>query len=35
VVRSEGTTVLVCTHDAQVLDVADRVLEIVDGRVSG
>jgi putative ABC transport system ATP-binding protein len=35
VVRSEGTSVLVSTHDAQVLDVADRVLEIVDGRVSG
>jgi putative ABC transport system ATP-binding protein len=33
VVRSEGVTVLVATHDAQLLSLADRVLELRDGRV--
>lgn len=34
VVRSEGVTALVATHDAQLLGLADRVLEISDGRIA-
>ncbi|MGW7417890.1 ABC transporter ATP-binding protein [Streptomyces sp. NPDC054863] len=34
VVRSEGVTVLVATHDAQLLGLADRVLELRDGRIT-
>ncbi len=33
VVRSEGVTALVATHDAQLLALADRVLELRDGRI--
>ncbi|MET9520206.1 ABC transporter ATP-binding protein [Streptomyces sp. NPDC002994] len=33
VVRSEGVTALVATHDAQLLDLADRVLELSDGHL--
>ncbi len=33
VVRSEGVTALVATHDAQLLDLADRVLELGDGHL--
>ncbi|MFC9248269.1 ABC transporter ATP-binding protein [Streptomyces sp. NPDC057136] len=33
VVRSEGVTVLVATHDAQLLGLADRVLELSDGHI--
>ncbi|MFH8473728.1 ABC transporter ATP-binding protein [Streptomyces sp. NPDC018000] len=33
VVRSEGVTALVATHDAQLLGLADRVLELSDGHV--
>ena len=33
VVRSEGVTALVATHDAQLLGLADRVLELRDGRI--
>ncbi|OAR23355.1 ABC transporter [Streptomyces sp. ERV7] len=33
VVRSEGVTALVATHDAQLLGLADRVLELSDGRI--
>ncbi|MFC7218343.1 ABC transporter ATP-binding protein [Streptomyces polyrhachis] len=33
VVRSEGVTAVVATHDAALLDLADRVLELVDGRI--
>ncbi|MEV7088658.1 ABC transporter ATP-binding protein [Streptomyces sp. NPDC093085] len=33
VVRSEGTTALVATHDPQLLDLADRVVELSDGRI--
>ncbi|GGY97131.1 ABC transporter ATP-binding protein [Streptomyces poonensis] len=33
VVRSEGVTVLVATHDPQLLGLADRVLELSDGTV--
>ncbi|WP_419998487.1 ABC transporter ATP-binding protein [Streptomyces boninensis] len=31
VVRDEGVTAIIATHDQQVLDVADRVLELGDG----
>ncbi|GAA4892814.1 ABC transporter ATP-binding protein [Streptomyces coeruleoprunus] len=34
VVRSEGLTALVATHDSQLLDLADRVLELHDGVVA-
>ncbi|MFJ2402649.1 ABC transporter ATP-binding protein [Streptomyces xanthochromogenes] len=33
VVRSEGVTVLVATHDSQLLGFADRVLELGDGQL--
>ncbi|SDL74226.1 ABC transporter ATP-binding protein [Streptomyces wuyuanensis] len=34
VVRSEGVTALVATHDAQLLGLADRVLALSDGRIA-
>ncbi|WP_225830375.1 ABC transporter ATP-binding protein [Streptomyces sp. NK08204] len=34
VVRSEGVTALVATHDATLLDLADRVLELNDGEIT-
>ncbi|WP_371655197.1 MULTISPECIES: ABC transporter ATP-binding protein [unclassified Streptomyces] len=34
VVRSEGVTALVATHDTQLLGLADRVLELSDGRIT-
>ncbi|MFI1678553.1 ABC transporter ATP-binding protein [Streptomyces sp. NPDC020607] len=33
VVRSEGVTALVATHDAALLDLADRVIELRDGEL--
>lgn len=33
VVRTEGVTAMVATHDPMLLDIADRVLEIRDGRL--
>jgi putative ABC transport system ATP-binding protein len=33
VVRSEAVTALVATHDTQLLALADRVLELRDGRI--
>jgi putative ABC transport system ATP-binding protein len=33
VVRSEGVTLLVATHDSQLLGFADRVLELSDGHI--
>lgn len=33
VVRAEGVTAVVATHDAGLLDLADRVMEIQDGRI--
>jgi putative ABC transport system ATP-binding protein len=33
VVRSEGITVLVATHDAGIVDLADRVLTLEDGKM--
>jgi putative ABC transport system ATP-binding protein len=35
VVRSEGVTAIVATHDPVMLDVADRVVELSDGRIVG
>ncbi|GAA4993753.1 ABC transporter ATP-binding protein [Kitasatospora paranensis] len=35
VVRSEGVTVLVATHDQNLMEVADRVVELADGRIVG
>ncbi|MEV8315806.1 ABC transporter ATP-binding protein [Streptomyces sp. NPDC059900] len=35
VVRGEGVTALVATHDAALLDLADRVLELRDGGIAG
>src|SRR3712207_3680524 len=34
IVRQEGVTAVVATHDPMMLDVADRVLELRDGRVA-
>jgi putative ABC transport system ATP-binding protein len=34
-VRSEGVTAIVATHDPAMLDVADRVIELRDGRIVG
>lgn len=34
VVRSEGATAIVATHDPALLDIADRVVEIRDGRLA-
>jgi putative ABC transport system ATP-binding protein len=33
VVRSEGVTALVATHDPQLMELADRVLDLRDGRI--
>ncbi len=33
VVRSEGITALVATHDAGLVDLADEVLTLEDGRL--
>ncbi|WP_377271856.1 ABC transporter ATP-binding protein [Peterkaempfera sp. SMS 1(5)a] len=33
VVRSEGVTALVATHDPQLMELADRVVELGDGRI--
>ena len=33
VVRSEGVTALIATHDPLIVDMADRVLELQDGRL--
>ena len=34
VVQSEGVTTLVATHDPAILDMADSVLHLVDGKIS-
>jgi len=34
VVRSEGVTTLVATHDPAILDIADSVLHLVDGKIT-
>jgi putative ABC transport system ATP-binding protein len=33
VVRAEGVTAIVATHDPALLDLADRIIEIQDGRI--
>ena len=33
VVRAEGVTAVVATHDPVMLEVADRVIELLDGRL--
>ena len=35
VARERGTTVLMVTHDNRVFDLADRILEMEDGRIVG
>jgi putative ABC transport system ATP-binding protein len=35
IVRSEGITAVVATHDPAMLDVADRILELRDGAIVG
>jgi putative ABC transport system ATP-binding protein len=35
IVRIEGVTAIVATHDPLMLDVADRVVELADGRIVG
>ena len=35
VIRDEGTTAIVATHDPSLIDLADRVLELRDGKVIG
>jgi putative ABC transport system ATP-binding protein len=35
VVRSEGVTAIVATHDVTLIDLADRVIELSDGHVVG
>ncbi len=34
-VRERGQTLLMVTHDAEVADYGDRVIEMVDGRIAG
>jgi putative ABC transport system ATP-binding protein len=34
VVRSEGVTALVATHDAALIDLADKVIALEDGSVA-
>jgi putative ABC transport system ATP-binding protein len=33
VVRAEGVTAVVATHDPITIDVADRVIELLDGQL--
>ena len=35
VVQSEGVTVLVATHDPDLISIADSVLELEDGQIKG
>jgi putative ABC transport system ATP-binding protein len=35
IIRTEGTTAIVATHDPALIDLADRVLELRDGNVIG
>jgi len=32
--REQGSTILIVTHDSRILDVADRIIELEDGRLS-
>jgi putative ABC transport system ATP-binding protein len=31
--REQGSTILIVTHDSRILDVADRIIELEDGRL--
>jgi putative ABC transport system ATP-binding protein len=31
--REQGCTILIVTHDNRILDVADRIVELEDGRI--
>ncbi|MGK7905344.1 MAG: DevA family ABC transporter ATP-binding protein [Hormoscilla sp.] len=33
--RDQGSTILIVTHDRRILDIADRILEMEDGRLVG
>ena len=33
IVRSEGLTAVIATHDPALIDLADRVVELQDGRI--
>jgi putative ABC transport system ATP-binding protein len=33
-VESEGVTAIVATHDPVLIDIADRIIELVDGQVT-
>jgi putative ABC transport system ATP-binding protein len=33
-IRAEGVTVLVATHDRELIDLADTVLSLADGRIA-
>jgi putative ABC transport system ATP-binding protein len=33
-IRAEGVTVLVATHDRTLIDLADTVLSLADGRIT-
>jgi putative ABC transport system ATP-binding protein len=35
VVQSEGLTALVATHDPNLIDIADSVIEVLDGKIAG
>ena len=35
VVASEGVTALVATHDPNLIDIADSVIEVLDGKIAG
>jgi putative ABC transport system ATP-binding protein len=32
--QEEGTTFIFSTHDARVMEMADRVIELTDGRIT-
>ncbi len=32
--RQDGTTILIVTHDARILEAADRIINMVDGRIA-
>lgn len=32
--REQGCTILIVTHDNRILDVADRLIELEDGRIT-
>ena len=32
--REQGCTILIVTHDNRILDVADRIVELEDGKIT-